>query len=151
MRELCYLPAQNVVTFLLEVTFPFPLLIAASSYVDKYGREERYNIVGIADKVSCPCLFTYGQLEIEHGGIAFAGVPEALAPLSPEFTIVRLVFYSTFFNLRNGPEVSRKSSVCVTLERSNFSRNFQLSFFIPGSDRANRRHLPTAKPRTPSE
>ena len=27
MRELCYLPAQNVVTFLLEVTFPFPIEI----------------------------------------------------------------------------------------------------------------------------
>lgn len=68
---------------LIEAKFPFPIVITASGYVDKYGREERYNIVKFAEKVSCPAMFLYGQRELESGGIAFAGVPEALATLSP--------------------------------------------------------------------
>ncbi|MCH7727477.1 MAG: hypothetical protein IH991_13490, partial [Planctomycetes bacterium] len=63
---------------LMEVQFPFPLLITAESYVDKYGREERYNIVKFVEQIDCPTLFTYGQLELEQGGVAFAGVPDAL-------------------------------------------------------------------------
>lgn len=67
---------------LMEVRFPFPLLITAGGYVDKYGREEKYNIVKFVNKVRCPTLFTYGEIELERGGVAFAGVPEALASLS---------------------------------------------------------------------
>ncbi len=63
---------------LMEAKFPFPILITASGYVDKYGRDERYNIVRCVEQVSCPMLFTYGERELETGGVAFAGVPEAL-------------------------------------------------------------------------
>ena len=74
--------AEGRPAVLMEVTFPFPLLITASGYVDKYGREERYNILKFADKVHCPMFFTYGERELDHGEIAFAGVPEALESLS---------------------------------------------------------------------
>ena len=66
---------------LMDVKFPFPLLITAGGYLDKYGKQERYNILRFADKVSCPVLFTYGQRELECSGISFAGVPEALSQL----------------------------------------------------------------------
>jgi pimeloyl-ACP methyl ester carboxylesterase len=61
--------------------FPFPLLISATSYIDKYGPAERYNILDFAGRVAVPALFTYGSKELESGGIAFAGLPEALAQL----------------------------------------------------------------------
>lgn len=66
---------------LLEVGFPFPLLITAGGYVDKYGKAERYNILQFAHRLSCPTLFCYGANELERGGVAFAGLPEALAEL----------------------------------------------------------------------
>ena len=61
--------------------FPFPLLITASSYIDKYGPAERYNLLRFAHELPCPALFTYGGKELDQGGIAFAGLPEALLSL----------------------------------------------------------------------
>jgi len=66
---------------LFMAKFPFPLLISAASYIDKYGPAERYNILNFAGRVTVPALFTYGSKELESGGIAFAGLPEALANL----------------------------------------------------------------------
>ncbi|MEO8495898.1 MAG: alpha/beta hydrolase family protein [Planctomycetota bacterium] len=62
---------------LITAKFPFPLLISAASYVDKYG-DERYNILKFVSQVACPTLFTYGSIELAHGGIAFAGLPDAI-------------------------------------------------------------------------
>lgn len=61
--------------------FPFPLLMGAAAYIDKYGPGERYNILNFAGQVAVPALFTYGSKELENGGIAFAGLPEALAKI----------------------------------------------------------------------
>ena len=47
---------------LLEVDFPFPLLITAGGYLEKYGREERYNILKFSERITCPILFCYGEL-----------------------------------------------------------------------------------------
>jgi len=66
---------------LFTCQFPFPLLITAGGYLDKYGPAERYNILRFVANVSCPTLFTYGGKELAEGGIAFAGMPEALAEL----------------------------------------------------------------------
>lgn len=66
---------------LFVAKFPFPLLISGASYIDKYGPAERYNILNFAAKVAVPSLFTYGSKELESGGIAFAGLPEALGKL----------------------------------------------------------------------
>ncbi len=68
---------------LMEVDFPFPIVITAAGYLDKYGREERYNIVEFAGRLTIPTLFVYGQRELESGGVAFAGVPDALKMVSP--------------------------------------------------------------------
>jgi pimeloyl-ACP methyl ester carboxylesterase len=62
--------------------FPFPLLITASGYLDKYGPAERYNLLQFAGELHCPALFVYGSKELTHGGIAFAGMPEALLSLA---------------------------------------------------------------------
>jgi pimeloyl-ACP methyl ester carboxylesterase len=61
--------------------FPFPLLITASGYLDKYGPAERYNLLNFAGELPCPALFVYGSKELTHGGIAFAGMPDAVMSL----------------------------------------------------------------------
>jgi pimeloyl-ACP methyl ester carboxylesterase len=64
---------------LIMSKFPTPLWITATGYIDKYGREERYNILNFIDRVTCPILVTYGELELASGGIAFAGMDQAVA------------------------------------------------------------------------
>lgn len=67
---------------LFTAKFPFPLLITADSYIDKYGPAERYNVLEAAPLLNCPALFVYGTKELTQGGIAFAGMPEALGKLT---------------------------------------------------------------------
>jgi alpha/beta superfamily hydrolase len=62
---------------LMTAKFPFPLLISAASYVDKYGGE-RYNLVTFVSQVRYSTLYIYGSVELEQGGVAFAGLPEAI-------------------------------------------------------------------------
>jgi pimeloyl-ACP methyl ester carboxylesterase len=69
---------------LVEVKFPFPMCITAAGYVDKYGAAERYNILKFAHKIAQPVLFVFGERELAQGGIAFAGLPEALRALPDE-------------------------------------------------------------------
>jgi pimeloyl-ACP methyl ester carboxylesterase len=66
---------------LFQGQFPFPILITASEYIDKYGPEERYNLLKFASGLPGPALFIYGSRELASGGIAFAGMPEALLAL----------------------------------------------------------------------
>jgi pimeloyl-ACP methyl ester carboxylesterase len=58
--------------------FPTPVWITAAGYLDKYGPEERYNVLNFIDRVTCPMLATYGELELAQGGVAFAGMAEAV-------------------------------------------------------------------------
>lgn len=67
---------------LMTVRYPVPLVITADGYVDKYGLREDYNILNFADHVRCPTLFIYGGMELDEGGIAFAGLPEAIRRLA---------------------------------------------------------------------
>lgn len=67
---------------LFTAKFPFPLLITADSYIDKYGPAERYNLLEFTHLLPSPALFTYGTKELAQGGIAFAGMPEAINKLS---------------------------------------------------------------------
>ena len=61
--------------------YPFPLLITAAGYIDKYGPDERYNVLKFAVELRCPALFTYGSKELTGGGVPFAGMPDALMSL----------------------------------------------------------------------
>jgi pimeloyl-ACP methyl ester carboxylesterase len=61
--------------------FPFPMLMTAAAYMDKYGPTERYNILKFVADLPCPALFTYGSKEVDSGGVAFAGMPEAVSSL----------------------------------------------------------------------
>jgi pimeloyl-ACP methyl ester carboxylesterase len=65
---------------LFQAKFPFPLLITAAGYIEKYGPAERYNILQYVPQLPCPALFVYGSRELE-GSISFAGMPDALRSL----------------------------------------------------------------------
>lgn len=62
---------------LMEILFPIPMVITAAGYLDKYGREERYNLLNFVDRLPVPTLFTYGSVELQQG-VTFRGMPEAL-------------------------------------------------------------------------
>jgi hypothetical protein len=66
---------------LFLATFPMPLFMTASGYLDKYGPHERYNFCRFLHRVSQPILFTYGSLELEPSSAAFHGLPDAIHAL----------------------------------------------------------------------
>jgi alpha-beta hydrolase superfamily lysophospholipase len=68
-------------TALLEVTLPLPFVITAAGYVEKYGPDERYNVLRFAAAVPCPTLVTLGGVEVDNN-MAFQGLPAALAELA---------------------------------------------------------------------
>jgi pimeloyl-ACP methyl ester carboxylesterase len=56
---------------LFRSPFPFPLIISAATFMDKYGPEERYNFLRFAPGIDCPITFLYGGLELTQGSAAF--------------------------------------------------------------------------------
>lgn len=67
---------------LFETRVPFPMLLAASAYLDKYGPDERYEVIRHAAKLTCPSLFMYGESELNAPTDAFRDVPNHLRNLS---------------------------------------------------------------------
>lgn len=67
---------------LIQVRLPFPLWIAARAYWDKYGPQERFNVLRLAERLRVPTLFAYGALELERPTDPFASVEAAIAFLS---------------------------------------------------------------------
>lgn len=63
---------------LLQVNFPYTQWMAAENYLDKYGPDEKYNVISFLGRLHCPVCIAYGQRELEDGSMAFAGVPDAL-------------------------------------------------------------------------
>ena len=66
---------------LLDVKLPLPYVITAAGYVEKYGPDERYNLLRFVAGIPCPALVTLGALEVEANP-AFRGLPEALREIA---------------------------------------------------------------------
>jgi pimeloyl-ACP methyl ester carboxylesterase len=66
---------------LFSATFPFPLIISAATYVDKYGPEERYNILRFAHRIRSSLTFIYGGRELNEGNPAFVDLQRELDAL----------------------------------------------------------------------
>jgi hypothetical protein len=64
---------------LIQAQFPHPLIISAGAYVDKYGREERYDLVKHVPNLPCPALIVYGGKELAEGKPPFAGIDRSVA------------------------------------------------------------------------
>lgn len=59
---------------LFRATFPYPLVISAATYVDKYGPSERYNLLHWAHRVERPLVFTFGARELRGDNVAFQDI-----------------------------------------------------------------------------
>jgi pimeloyl-ACP methyl ester carboxylesterase len=89
--------------------YPFPLLITAASYMDKYGPAERYNILKFASDLICPALFVYGSKELATGGMPFEGMPEALgALLNADRRSVEIIDGADHFYAGVAPELASR-------------------------------------------
>ncbi len=65
---------------MIEILFPLAYAISAEGFLDKYGPEERYDVLKLIPRVACPLLITYGTAELSTSA-AFRGMPEAIAEL----------------------------------------------------------------------
>lgn len=68
---------------LLQVNMPLPLVITAGGYIDKYGPDEKYNLLNFIARVKVPLLVTIGGQEAESN-VAFHSTVQALKQLSPK-------------------------------------------------------------------
>jgi len=66
---------------LIEILFPLPYAISADGFLDKYGPDERYDVLKLIPRVACPLVVTYGSEELSTSA-AFRGMPEAIGELS---------------------------------------------------------------------
>jgi pimeloyl-ACP methyl ester carboxylesterase len=73
---------------LLRIKFPIPYYVSASGFVDRYGPDERYNVLRLLDRVRCPTLVTYGSAEMQDP--AFRGMSEAVAELKTDANQLRV-------------------------------------------------------------
>ncbi len=66
---------------LFKATFPFPLVMSAATYLDKYGPESRYDLTKFVVDVAVPTCLTFGEVELQSGGVAFVGIDERVRGL----------------------------------------------------------------------
>ena len=69
---------------LVDVSVPFPLLITAEGYLDKYGPQEKYNLEPMVSELSLPTDFIFGGHELQYSGIAFAGLDNSIKSIVAE-------------------------------------------------------------------
>jgi pimeloyl-ACP methyl ester carboxylesterase len=62
---------------LMYITFPLPIYVSAAGYLDRYGPDEKYNVLVHLERVACPTLVTFGSAEVQQNE-AFRGMPEAV-------------------------------------------------------------------------
>lgn len=66
---------------LMYVSFPLPMYVSAAGYLDRYGPDEKYNVLEYLPRVSNRTLVTFGSGEVQQNE-AFRGMPEAVAALA---------------------------------------------------------------------
>jgi pimeloyl-ACP methyl ester carboxylesterase len=68
---------------LMLVKFPIAYFVSAAGFVDRYGPDEKYNILRCLDRLTVPTLLTYGSQELQAHD-AFRGMPEEAERLATE-------------------------------------------------------------------
>jgi pimeloyl-ACP methyl ester carboxylesterase len=66
---------------LMLIKFPLAYYVTAANYLDRYGPDERYNVLGLLGRVQCPTLVTYGSLEMQRE-VAFEGMSDEVEKLA---------------------------------------------------------------------
>ncbi len=70
---------------LMLIRFPLLYYVSADGFVDRYGPEEKYNVLRMLDRVPCPTLVTYGSSEMQSA-VAFTGMSDAVEELAAQPT-----------------------------------------------------------------
>ncbi len=76
---------------LIEMTHPLPLLVTAGVFIDKYGPEEKYDILKHIPHVRVPLLIMIGTEEA-YTMLAFKGLPDSVVQLAREQNHVTFAF-----------------------------------------------------------
>ena len=83
------LVAQGNGDQLIKVDFPFPTLMTAEAYLDKYGEANEYDWPTFVEQISIPIQLIFGELELNENP-AFEGLEhefESLKNRNPMMTI----------------------------------------------------------------
>jgi len=67
---------------LMQVEFPYPYIVTAAGYLDKYGPRERYNVLPLVGRLRIPTLCTFGSVELAND-VVFSGLPEDIEKAIP--------------------------------------------------------------------
>lgn len=68
----------------LEVDFPFRLMMSPDTFLDKYGDQEKYNVLRLLPRVGKPTLVTFGEKEVRSSNPAFEDLDHQLRPMMNE-------------------------------------------------------------------
>lgn len=104
---------------LMKISFPIPYVITAQGFLDKYGPDEKYDLLMWMRRVRCPVLAVYGGAEIRQN-VAFEGVPERLEAIAAEGDValqVDVLAEADHFYAASRPELA--SRVCRWMSRLN--------------------------------
>ncbi len=75
---------------LFEIKIPLSFLVSAESFLDKYGQDEKYNFLRQLDRLTVPCLCTFGSLEVAQE-VAFTGLPEEVGEIAAKQSNLRVI------------------------------------------------------------
>ena len=75
---------------------PLPFVVTAAGYVEKYGPDERYNYLKWLDKVPCPALVTFGEIEAKANP-AFRDAADAIRKASPGVAVATIAGADHFY------------------------------------------------------
>jgi pimeloyl-ACP methyl ester carboxylesterase len=56
---------------IIRVRFPLPNWVSAGTFLDKYGSGEKYDYMYLWGRVTVPCLWLFGSLEVRSGSANF--------------------------------------------------------------------------------
>jgi len=77
---------------LLQVRQPLPMWIQANGYIEKYGPDDRYDLLSHLPRVGCPVLVLLGEQTVERSP-AFSSLPDDLdgLNLSPDRLAIEVI------------------------------------------------------------
>jgi|AP95_1055475.scaffolds.fasta_scaffold19558_2 alpha-beta hydrolase superfamily lysophospholipase len=114
------LVAQDRGDELMQVRQPLPIWIRAAGYIEKYGPEDRYDLVKHLPQVGCPVLVLVGGQTVERSP-AFSSLPDDLASLDlPAASLSIEVIPDANMHYTNDPHEPLRRAVhwCRTLPRA---------------------------------
>ncbi len=101
---------------LMQIQIPLPSYVTAAGYLDRYGPEERYNVLRHLDRVARPTLVTYGSTEVQSDA-AFRGMPEAIERLTASKNSLQLAVIAGADHIYTGCHDALFARIAAWLKR----------------------------------